>query len=182
MSQDTRLYDVYQTEWDALKIFRNKSPVQIENDLKNTTLYPFYNDHTNTVPQDNIYPLVQHAVDAKQSKRSKKIYIQELEIALQKQIDQTNYFRNTLQKTFDENRMLQKTYNQEQKERVELQKDVENLNIALQKALKEKNLKHSKMNEMIRMNEELSRENALHNSAKRMKELSDENKHTPYRR
>ena len=176
MSQETCLCNLCQTEWDAFKHFRKKSPIQTEDDLKNTALYPFYNDNTNAIPQDNMYPLVHHTAGAKQSKSSKTAYIKELEIALQKQIDQTNYFRNTLQTILHEKQRQQKTSDQGEQKRVELQKDVEKLHAALTKALDEKNSKHAKMNEIIRMNEELLRENAIHVSIQRMRELCNADK------
>jgi len=76
--------------------------------------------------------------------------------------------------------MLRKTSDQDKQERVELQRDVKNLNTALCKAIQEKISKHLKMNEMIRINEELSSEIALHNSTKRMK-VSDGNERASYR-
>jgi len=171
MSQDIYRSNVCQTEWDVLKHFRPKSRIGAEKDLTNIALYPFYNDNANTIPQDNIYPLVHNPVDAKRSKMSKKAYIEELEIALHKQIDQTNYFRDILQTTLDEKRKLQKMSEEVKLANAELQKDVGKLRTALATALDEKNSKHSKMHEIIRMNEELLRENALHVSTQRMKEL-----------
>jgi len=83
---------------------------------------------------------------------------------------------NTLQTILHEKQRQQKTSDQGEQKRVELQKDVEKLHAALAKALDEKNSKHAKMNEIIRMNEELLRENAIHVSIQRMRELCNADK------
>ena len=173
MSQDPYLGNLCQTEWNMSNFFRQKSPLREADDLKNVAMYPFCNDNTNAVPHDNFYPLPHYAVSEKHSKSSLQTHIRELETALHKQFEQTTYLRNALQATMDENQMLQKTSGIDKQARVELQDDVNKLNTALYKVIQEKNSKHVIMNELVRKNEELSRENAMKISAKRMQELFD---------